>query len=93
MPFDWFIHASGLGALVLNVVALVHTCERRLRVHSSLAGIAWALLQPWRLTLLHPYDQGFWWLLVEPPLLVVAAGVLFHAFVARPLVHDLEDVR
>lgn len=43
MPFDWFIHASGLGALVLNVVALVHTCERRLRVHSSLAGIAWAL--------------------------------------------------
>jgi hypothetical protein len=57
------------------------------------AGIAWALLQPWRLTLLHPYDQGFWWLLVEPPLLVVAAGVLFHAFVARPLVHDLEDVR
>jgi hypothetical protein len=57
------------------------------------AGIAWALFQPWRLTLLHPYDQGFWWLLVEPPLLVVAAGVLFHAFVARPLVHDLEDHR
>jgi ABC-type polysaccharide/polyol phosphate export permease len=43
--------------------------------------------------MLHPYDQGFWWLLVEPPLLVVAAGVLFHAFVARPLVHDLEDHR
>jgi hypothetical protein len=54
-------------------------------------GIAWALFQPWRMTLLHPYGQGFWWLLVEPPLLVVAAGLLFHAFVARPLVHDLED--
>jgi hypothetical protein len=54
-------------------------------------GIAWALFQPWRMTLLHPYGQGFWWLVVEPPLLVVAAGLLFHAFVARPLVHDLED--
>lgn len=55
------------------------------------AGVAWALLQPWRLTLLHPVDQGFWWLLVEPPLLVVLAGVLFHLLVARPLAHDLEE--
>jgi hypothetical protein len=43
MPFEWFIHASGLGALVLNVAALVHPCERRLRIRSSLAGTAWAL--------------------------------------------------
>jgi hypothetical protein len=55
------------------------------------AGIVWAFVQPWRLTLLHPYDQGFWWLMVEPPLLVVLAGILFHAFVARPLVQDLEE--
>jgi hypothetical protein len=55
------------------------------------AGIVWALLQPWRLTLLHPLDQGFWWLVVEPPLLVVAAGLVFHALVARPLVDDLEE--
>jgi len=55
------------------------------------AGIVWAFVQPWRLTLLHPYDQGFWWLAVEPPLLVILAGVLFHAFVARPLVEDLEE--
>jgi hypothetical protein len=54
-------------------------------------GIVWAFVQPWRLTLLHPYDQGFWWLVVEPPLLVVLAGILFHAFVARPLVQDLEE--
>jgi hypothetical protein len=54
-------------------------------------GIVWAFVQPWRVTLLHPYDQGFWWLVVEPPLLVVLAGVLFHAFVARPLVDDLEE--
>ena len=54
-------------------------------------GIVWAFVQPWRVTLLHPYDQGFWWLVVEPPLLVVLAGILFHAFVARPLVQDLEE--
>jgi hypothetical protein len=54
------------------------------------AGFAWAFLQPWRVTLLHPYDQGFWWLAVEPPLLVIVAGACFHLFVARPLVHDLE---
>jgi hypothetical protein len=55
------------------------------------AGVAWAFLQPWRMTLLHPHDQGFWWLVVEPPLLVIAVGLLFHAFVARPLVRDLEE--
>jgi ABC-type polysaccharide/polyol phosphate export permease len=56
------------------------------------AGVIWAVIQPYRLTLLHPHGQGFWWLVVEPPLLVIAAGLLFHVFVARPLVHDLEDV-
>jgi hypothetical protein len=55
------------------------------------AGVAWALIQPWRVTLLDPHGQGFWWLVVEPPLLVILAGVLFHAFVARPLANDLED--
>ena len=55
------------------------------------AALAWAFLQPWRLTLLDPDGQGFWWLVVEPPLLVIAAGLLFHVFVARPLVHDLEE--
>jgi len=58
---------------------------------AAAAGVAWAFLQPWRVPLLHPLDQGFWWLVVEPPLLVAAAGILFYAFVARPLVHDLES--
>jgi hypothetical protein len=57
------------------------------------AGIVWGLLQPWRVTLLHPFGQGFWWLLVEPPLLVVLAGLVFHTLVARPLVDDLEESR
>jgi len=55
------------------------------------AGIVWALVQPWRVTLLHPLGQGFWWLVAEPPLLVVVAGIVFHLVVARPLVDDLEE--
>ena len=55
-----------------------------------LAGLAWAIIQPYRLTLLHPHHQGFWWLAVEPPLLVAAAGLFFGIVVARPLVADLE---
>jgi hypothetical protein len=56
-----------------------------------LAGAIWAVLQPYRITLLHPRGQGFWWLLIEPPLLVIAAGIAFALLVARPLVHDLEE--
>jgi hypothetical protein len=54
-------------------------------------GIVWAVLQPWRVTLLHPYGQGFWWLVVEPPLLAVLAGLVFEFFVAPAIVQDLED--
>jgi len=55
-----------------------------------LSGLVWAVLQPYRVTLLHPYGQPFWWLAVEPPLLVVLVGVAFHVFVARPLIDDFE---
>jgi hypothetical protein len=55
------------------------------------AGFVWALVQPYRITLLHPHKQGFWWLAVEPPLLVCFAGIVFAVFVARPLVADLEE--
>jgi hypothetical protein len=56
---------------------------------TMLAGVVWAFLQPWRLTLLHPHGQGFWWLVVEPPLLVVAVGLAF-AVIAQGIVRDLE---
>ncbi len=56
-------------------------------------GIVWAILQPWRVTILHPLHQGFWWLVAEPPLLVIGAGVLFTLVVARPLLADLEERR
>jgi hypothetical protein len=55
------------------------------------AGLIWAILQPYRLTLLHPRGQSFWWLVIEPPLLVMGAGVVFALLVARPLLADLEE--
>ena len=57
---------------------------------TMLAGVVWAFLQPYRVTLLHPHGQGFWWLAVEPPLLVVLAGVVFALLVAPGLIEDLE---
>jgi hypothetical protein len=57
---------------------------------TALSGFVWAIIQPYRLTLLHPHHQGFWWLAVEPPLLVVAAGLVFGLLIARPLIADLE---
>jgi hypothetical protein len=57
------------------------------------AGLVWAILQPSRITLLHPHGQGFYWLAVEPPLYVVAAGIVFTLVVARPLLADLERHR
>ena len=54
-------------------------------------GLVWALAQPYRLTVLHPHGQGFWWLVGgESPLYVVLAGLLFWRVVARPLADDLE---
>jgi hypothetical protein len=55
------------------------------------AGIVWALAQPYRLTLLHPHGESFWWLAVEPPLLVVAVGLLFHLAVLPGLLDDLKE--
>ena len=55
------------------------------------AGILWAIVQPWRLTLLHPFHQGFWWLLAEPPLYVVLVGILFRLVLAPGIVADLTE--
>ena len=60
---------------------------------AAAAGVGWALVQPWRLTLLHPMGQGFWWLVSEPPLYVVAVGLLFRWLIAPGIVADLEEER
>jgi hypothetical protein len=57
---------------------------------TMLAGVVWAFIQPYRVTLLHPHGQGFWWLAIEPPLLVVLAGVVFALLVAPSVIEDLE---
>jgi hypothetical protein len=58
---------------------------------TMLGGVAWAFLQPYRLTILHPRGQGFWWLLSEPPLYVILVGLGFALFVAPGLLEDLEE--
>jgi hypothetical protein len=58
-----------------------------------LAGLAWAVIQPYRLTLLHPHGQGFWWLVSEPPLYVVLAGIVFRLVVAPALARDVDAAR
>ena len=55
-----------------------------------LAGVVWAIMQPWRVTLLHPMGQGFYWLLIEPPLIVIAVGICFWVFVGNALLEDLD---
>jgi hypothetical protein len=59
---------------------------------TMLAGVAWAFLQPYRLTLLAPEGRSFWWLLSEPPLYVVLVGLGFSMLVAPSLLEDLEEV-
>jgi hypothetical protein len=77
---------GALGARLVRARAI-----RSLGPLTMLAGAAWAVAQPARITLLHPYGQGFWWLLSEPPLFVVLVGALFHLVVAPGLLRDLEQ--
>jgi ABC-type amino acid transport system permease subunit len=60
---------------------------------TALVGIVWAIAQPYRITLLHPHGEGFWWLFVQPPLLVILVGVLFHFVVLPGLLEDLDEER
>src|SRR5438105_656124 len=39
------------------------------------AGLAWAFVQPYRITLLHPHGPGFWWLFVQPPVWRMLVGL------------------
>lgn len=55
------------------------------------AGLGWALLQPYRLTILHPRGESFWWLVIEPPLLVMLVGFVFAVVVAPGVIEDLQE--
>jgi len=85
-----------MSTQLLSERAAVQRRSARTRVVSALGpatmlgGVVWAFLQPYRITLLHPHGQGFWWLAIEPPLLVILAGVVFAVLVAPGVIEDLE---
>lgn len=55
-----------------------------------LGGIVWAVAQPYRIVLLDRVGQGLYDYLVQPPLLVIAVGVVFTFVIAPGLVEDFE---
>jgi len=55
-----------------------------------LAGLVWAVVQPYRIAFLHPHGKNIYDFLAQPPLLVVLVGVLFALLIAPGLVQDLE---
>ena len=59
---------------------------------TALAGLIWALIQPYRITMLDPEGHSFWYLVVQPPLLVMLVGAIFHFWVVPGLLADLEEV-
>ncbi|TML97987.1 MAG: hypothetical protein E6G03_01465 [Actinobacteria bacterium] len=84
--------------LVTELKARAHLTARARIVSAlgpmtALAGIVWALVQPYRITFLHPRGETFWFLVVEPPLLVIAVGLFFHFVIVPGLLEDLEEER
>lgn len=83
--------------LVTELEAPLQRATARARIMSAvgpltaLGGVVWALVQPDRITLLHPQGQSFWWLVIEAPLLVIAVGLFFHLVVVPGLLEDLEE--
>jgi hypothetical protein len=77
-------------------VARIRRSTRALAVRALgpitiVGGLLWAVLHPWRVTLLHPRGEPFWWLFVQPPLWVVAVGIGFALLIAPGVVADLEE--
>jgi hypothetical protein len=69
-----------------------HTAVSALGPLTAFAGLIWALVQPYRITMLDPDRHGFWYLLIQPPLLVILAGAVFHFWVVPGLLADLEEL-
>lgn len=56
---------------------------------TMLAGVVWAIAQPYRV-FLHPEGKGAYDYVFQAPVLVVAVGLLFSVVIAPGLVSDLE---
>ena len=80
------------GAHVRTRHSRRHTAVSALGPLTALAGLVWALVQPYRITMLDPDRHGFWYLVVQPPLLVILVGIVFHFWVVPGLLADLEEV-
>jgi len=68
---------------------------RTLSIHligplTILAGVVWAVVQPYRIVFLDSGQKGFYDYVFQPPLLVVAVGLIYALAVAPSLVEDLE---
>jgi len=53
------------------------------------AGIVWAIAQPYRVLFFDHAGKGFYDWLIQPPLLVIAVGLAFALGIAPGLVEDL----
>lgn len=57
-----------------------------------LAGVVWAIAQPYRLVFLRDTDKGLWDYLGQPPLLVAFVGLVFAIGIAPGLLEDMRAV-
>jgi hypothetical protein len=57
---------------------------------TMLAGLVWAVAQPYRIVFLDRNGKDAYDYLVQPPLLVVLVGLIFAILIAPGLVEDLE---
>jgi hypothetical protein len=69
---------------------------RALAVHllgpmTMLAGLVWAIAQPYRIVFFERGGKGLYDYLAQPPLLVVLVGFAFSLLIAPGLVEDLES--
>ena len=55
-----------------------------------IAGVVWAVAQPYRIVFLDPDGKGLYDFLFQPPLLVVVVGLAYAVGIAQGLVEDLE---
>jgi hypothetical protein len=55
------------------------------------AGIVWAIAQPYRIAFIYREGKGLYDYLAQPPLLVVLVGIVFGLVVAPGLVADVEE--
>jgi hypothetical protein len=57
-----------------------------------LAGVVWAIAQPYRLVFLRDTDRGLWDWLGQPPVLVAFVGLVFSLLIAPGLLEDMRAV-